>query len=130
MKSPQVVLGVAVGGLVVVAIGLGVTGSPREALWPAVLAIANGVLLYKIARNPPKPTPWTRSRVIASAVMYGLGGLAVMTAMGWVLTVRSEWPIRTVAVIGILVVPTLGVWLVWVARAQDRAARSDKPASE
>ncbi|GAA1138993.1 hypothetical protein GCM10009630_42470 [Kribbella jejuensis] len=123
MKSPQVLLGVAVLGLVVVAIGLVVTDDPRAALWPMALAIANGAVLYKMARTPLRPTPWTRSRVIASALLFGSGGLAVVIALVWVLTVRSEWPIRIVAAIGILTVPTLGLWLIRVARAQDRAAR-------
>ena len=127
MKSPQILLGVTVVGLIAVAIGLGVTESPRAALWPAALAIANGAVLYKFVRNPPRPTPWTRSRVIASAVMFGVGGLAVLSALVWVLTVRSEWPIRIVAGIGILTVPGLGVWLIWVARAQNRAARLGDP---
>jgi hypothetical protein len=50
----------------------------------------------------------------------------------WVLTVRSEWPIRTVAIIGILLVPTLGLWAVRVARAEDTAARlnSQEPSTE
>lgn len=123
MKSPQILLGIAVLGLIVVAIGLGVTESPRAALWPMAMAILNGAVLYKIMRDPPKPTPWTRSRVIASAVIFGASGLAVVIALFWVLTVRPEWPIRAVAFTGILAVPTLGVWLMRAARAQDRAAR-------
>jgi hypothetical protein len=123
VKSPQILLGVTVLGFIVVAIGLGVTGSPRAALWPTAMAILNGVVLYKMVRNPPEPTPWTRSRAIAGAVIFGTSGLAVIIALVWILTVRSEWPIRTVAVIGILTVPALGVWLVRVARAQDRIAR-------
>jgi hypothetical protein len=123
VKSPQILLGASILGLIVVAIGLGVTDSPRAALTPTAMAIVNGAVFYKFVRNPPKPTPWTSSRIVASAVIFGTCGLAVIIALAWVLTVRSEWPIRIVAVIGILTVPTLGVWLMRVARAQDRAAR-------
>jgi hypothetical protein len=123
VKSPQILLGIAVLGLVVAAVGLGVVDGLRAALSPLAGAIVFGAVLYK-TRDAPKPTPWTRSRIVASAVLVGTGGLAMIITLVWVLTVRSEWPIRVVAVIGILLVPTLGLWLVRVARAQDRAARS------
>jgi integral membrane sensor domain MASE1 len=123
VKSPQIVLGIAVLGLIASAVGSFVTAGPRAALSPAIGAVVFGVILYKIVRNPPAPTRWTRQRVVASAAIYAVSGLAMIVTLVWVLTVRPEWPIRIVAVIGILLVPTLGLWLVRVARAQDRAAR-------
>ncbi|TCO19083.1 hypothetical protein EV652_11460 [Kribbella steppae] len=60
---------------------------------------------------------------MATAAIYATSSLAMIVMLVWVLTVRPEWPIRIVAVLGILLVPTLGLWLVRVARAQDRAAR-------
>jgi len=123
MKSPQILLGIAVLGLVVAAVGIGVVDGPRAALSPSAGAIVFGAVLFKVVREAPKPTPWTRSRIVATAAIYGITSLAMIVTLVWVLTVRSEWPIRVVAVIGILLVPTLGLWLVRVARAQDRAAR-------
>lgn len=124
MKSAQIVLGIAVLGFIASAVGLLVTDGPRAALSPMSGALFAGAVLYKAMRDSPKPTPWTRPRIVASALLFGAGGLAVIITLVWVLTVRSEWPIRIVAVIGILSVPTLGLWLVRIAQAQDRAARS------
>ncbi|ONI76540.1 hypothetical protein BWI15_04320 [Kribbella sp. ALI-6-A] len=69
---------------------------------------------------------------MASAAILGISGLAVIVTLVWVLTVRPEWPIRIVAVIGILLVPTLGLWSVRMARAEDRAARlsGQEPSTE
>lgn len=100
-----------------VAVGLGVSEGPRAALAPLAGALLFGAVLYKVLRDPPKPTRWTRPRVVASAALFGTAGLTVVTALIWLLIVRSEWPIRIVAVIGILSVQVLGVWLLQVARA-------------
>jgi hypothetical protein len=123
VKSPQIVLGIAVLGSIASAVGSFVADGPRAALSPTVAAVVFGVILYKVVRNPPAPTRWTRPRVIATAAIYAVSSLAMIVSLVWVLTVRPEWPIRVVAVIGILLVPTLGLWLVRVARAQDRTAR-------
>jgi hypothetical protein len=123
VKSPQIVLGIAVLGLIVSAVGLLVTDGLRAALSPVLGAILFGGVLYKAVRDSPKPTRWTRQRIVASVVILGTSGLAMIITLVWVLTVRPEWPIRIVAVIGILLVPSLGLWLVRFARAQDRAAR-------
>ncbi|WP_143465397.1 hypothetical protein [Kribbella sp. ALI-6-A] len=132
MKSRQIVLGIAVLILGASAVGFLVTDGPRAALSPALGAIVSGVILYKLVRNPPAPTRWTRHRVMASAAILGISGLAVIVTLVWVLTVRPEWPIRIVAVIGILLVPTLGLWSVRMARAEDRAARlsGQEPSTE
>ena len=53
----------------------------------------------------------------STAVLVGTSSLALIIAMVWVLTVRSEAPIRVVAVIGILAVQALGIWLVRTARS-------------
>ena len=100
------------------------TEGPRAALSPLGSAVIFGLILFKVVQDPPKPTPWTRARVVVTAVLFGTSGLALIIAMVWVLTVRSEAPIRVVAVIGILSVPALGIWLVRTARSQDRAARN------
>ncbi len=123
MKSPQIILGIAVLGSIASAVGSFVVDGPRAAVSPTVAAVVFGLVLYKVVRNPPAPTRWTRPRVIATAAIYAASSLAMIITLAWVLTVRPEWPIRIVAVLGILLVPTLGVWLVRVARAQDRAAR-------
>jgi hypothetical protein len=132
VKSPQVVLGFAVVGFLALAVGQLVADGPRAAISPTLGAIVTGAVLYKLVRNPPAPTRWTRPRVIASAAIYGISSLAMIVMLVWVLTVRPEWPVRIVAVIGILLVPTLGLWLVRVARAQDRDARlsGQEPSTE
>jgi hypothetical protein len=52
----------------------------------------------------------------------------MIITMAWVLTVRSEWSIRVIAVVGILMVPALGFWLVHTARAQNQPAAADPDA--
>jgi hypothetical protein len=123
VKGPQIVLGIAVLGSITSAVGSVVVDGPRAALSPMVTAVVFGLVLYKVVRNPPAPTRWTRPRVLATAAIYATSSLAMLITLAWVLTVRPEWPIRIVAVLGILLVPTLGVWLVRVARAQDRDAQ-------
>jgi hypothetical protein len=123
VKSPQIVLGIAVLGSIASAVGSFVVDGPRAALSPTVAAVVFGLVLYKVVRNPPAPTRWTRPRVIATAAIYATSSLPMIVMLVWVLTVRPEWPIRIVAVVGILLVPTLGLWLLRVARAQDRLAR-------
>lgn len=132
MKSPQIILGIAVLGAIASAVGSFVADGPRAALSPTIGAVVFGVILYKVVRNPAAPTRWTRQRVVASAAIYGVTSLAMIVTLVWVLTVRPEWPIRILAIIGILLVPTLGLWLVRVAQAQDKAARmsGQEPSTE
>jgi hypothetical protein len=124
VKGPQIVLGIAVVGSIAAAVGNLVADDPLGALSPTVAAVVFGLVLYKV-RNSPAPTRWTRPRVLVTAAIYATSSLGMIITLAWVLTVRPEWPIRILAVVGILLVPTLGLWLLRVARAQDRVARLD-----
>jgi len=115
-------LGVALGMLVVATVGAVLTDGPRAALSPAFGTIVIGVLLVRFVRNPPAPRLWSKQRVIASGVVFGLTGSAVIGCMVWVMVIRPEWSIRGVAIFGILFVLGTLLWTLRMAQTEHREA--------
>ncbi|MFG1816184.1 hypothetical protein ACGFIF_20640 [Kribbella sp. NPDC049174] len=120
--SKRVGLGVAFGMLVVATVGAVVTDGLRAALSPAFGAVVLGVLLFRYVRNPPAPRPWTKQRAVATAVVIGVAGAGVIGCLVWVAAIRPEWPLRVVAVFGILFVLGSFLWTLRTAQAEHREA--------
>lgn len=114
--------GVGFGLLVVATVGSLVTGGLRSALSPAFSTVVLGVLLFRYWRNPPPPKPWTKWRVIGSAVVLGLASTAVISCLVWVAVINPGWQLRAVAVGGVLVVLGAIFWTLRLAQAEHREA--------
>jgi hypothetical protein len=123
VKGHKILLGIAMLVSAVSALGLVLTDDPRAALSPTLGLIVCGGILYKLVRHPPAPRRWTRQRLIVRTSILGAVSVPVLVCFIWVAVIRPEWPIRLVAVIGILSVPALVLWFVRTARAEDQAAR-------
>lgn len=115
-------LGVAFGLMVVATVGSLVTGGLRSALSPAFTTILLGVVLFRYWRNPPPPKPWTKWRVIGSAVILGVASTAVIACLVWVAVINPAWELRAVAAGGTLFVLGVIVWTVRLAQTEHRQA--------
>ncbi|MEV0791593.1 hypothetical protein [Kribbella sp. NPDC050459] len=124
MRGLAVLLWVAVAGNVVAAVANGLAGDALGAVLPAVLAVAFAFGAYRLAQNPPRPQPWTKARVVLSAVFGGAMTLAVLAALGWTAISIPDWPIRAVSVAGMAFVVGMVIWGVRTARRLDREARA------
>lgn len=105
-------LGVSAVGCAIAAIGLAVMGDVRGALSPAFTAVFAGILVYRQAKNPPELKPWSRVRIVVSAVVGGAGTLAVLGMLGRVALIAPDWVTRAVAVGCMVFVVVLVAWVV------------------
>ncbi|MFF0339697.1 hypothetical protein [Kribbella sp. NPDC004875] len=122
MRGLQILLGVSAGACLIAAIGLVIIGDVQGAVSPAMAAVLGGVVLYRQARNPPELKPWSRVRIVVSAVVGGAGTLAVLGMLGWVALFVPDWPARAVAVGGMVLVVALGTWMVRTVRKLNQQA--------
>jgi peptidoglycan/LPS O-acetylase OafA/YrhL len=124
MRGLVVLLCVAAAGSVVAAVANGLAGDALGAIPPAILAVLFAFGAYRQVKHPVKPQPWTRTRVVVSAVFGGALTLAVLATLGWTAISVPDWPIRAVSVAGIVFVVCLVIWVVRIARRMDREARA------
>src|SRR3981189_581673 len=83
------------------------TVGPRAALWPGLVAIFAGTVLYRIVRHQPTPRRWSKRRVIISAAVLGPVSAVVVGVLVGVLLSVPDWPTRLIAIFGIVLVPAM-----------------------
>ncbi|MFC5261708.1 hypothetical protein ACFPJ1_06260 [Kribbella qitaiheensis] len=124
MKSQRIGLGVVLVVLAICTVGLLVTDGPRAALSPALGAVINGVLLYRLVKHPTPPRIWSKQRFIAYVVVVGVAGLVTAAVLTWVaVVIVPDWPTRLLALVLIALVPVGALWGVQMVRKEDHAAR-------
>ncbi|MGW7679191.1 hypothetical protein ACWGID_00530 [Kribbella sp. NPDC054772] len=112
VRGLQILLRVSAGACLIAAIGLAVSGDVRGAVAPACAAVLGGSIVYWQAKYPPELKPWSRTRIVVSAIVGGAGTLAVLGMLGWVALVVPDWLTRLVAVGGMVFVVVLVTWVV------------------
>jgi hypothetical protein len=124
VKGHRILLGVAVALLVIAAVGVLITEGPWEAIQPALLALAGGVIFYRLAKHPMPPMRWDKKRTVTFVVVVGPVGVVMVATLIWVLVTVPDWPVRALAIVGLVFVPAVLAWTFWAARREDQTART------
>jgi hypothetical protein len=127
VKSQRIGVGVVLVVLAISVVGPFITVGPRAALWPGLVAIFAGAVLYRIVRQQPTPRRWSKRRVIISAAVLGPVSAVVLGVLVGVVMSVPDWPTRLIAIFGIVLVPAMILWGTRMARQEDQAARGGGP---
>jgi hypothetical protein len=127
MRGLVVLLCVAAVGNLAAAVINALDGDALGAILPAVLAVLMVFGAYRNLKHPPKPQPWTRTRVVLSVVLGGTATVAVLAVLGWTAIYVPDWSIRAVSVAGMVFVVGVAIWAVRTARRLHHEALADTP---
>ncbi|MDX2972813.1 hypothetical protein PWY87_34180 [Kribbella solani] len=80
------------------------------------MAVAAGAMLFKYRTNPPELRPWSRGRVVVSAVVGGTATVAVLGTLGWVAVFYPDWRMQLIAAVLMAFVVGFTIWVARLAR--------------